>query len=107
MADIKTLTTDAFTAMCAAQPNCTVAVVANSNTVTGWKDTKTSEPDLTDNGETGVTTGRVWCVYADIGAIEKGQTITVAGVSVFALRTRLDPAGALIAIDYSEQRPRA
>ena len=104
--DLKTLTTDALATMLAAQADMKVTVVANGNTADGWRDSTVSEPSLTDNGETGITTGRVWCNYATLGAITKGQSITVGGTAVFALRTKIDPAGALIGIDYSEQRPR-
>lgn len=103
--DLKTLTTDALATILTAQPNLKLTVVASGNTADGFKDSVSSEPSLTENGETGVTTGRVWCNYASIGTIAKGQSITVGGTAVFALRTEIDPAGALIGIDYSEQRP--
>jgi hypothetical protein len=92
--DIKTLATDAFAAFITAQGDAAVTVVANGKTVSGIKDSKVSEPDLTDNGEEGRTSGRVWCNYASIGAIMKGQNITVGGTTAFALRTKIDPAGA-------------
>lgn len=103
--DIKTLATDALAAMITAQPNCAVTVVANGKTVSGIKDSKVSEPSLTNNGETGLTTSRIFVNADAIGEIEKGQTIIVGGVAVFALRCKTDPAGAITTIDYSEQRP--
>ena len=104
--DLKTLTTDALAVMLATQTDLKVTVVANSKTADGFKDSSVSEPALTDNGETGLSTGRVWCNYATIGNITKGQNITVGGVAAIALQTKIDPAGALIGIDYQLTRPR-
>jgi hypothetical protein len=103
--DLKTLAQTELAAMIAAQPNCVVTVVANGRTASALKNSKTSEPSLTNSGETGVTSSTVFCNADTIGVITKGQTITVGGVAVFALGYKVDPAGAIARIDYSEQRP--
>ncbi|MDD4860794.1 MAG: hypothetical protein PHH96_02185 [Smithellaceae bacterium] len=103
--DLKTLAQNALATIITRQPNAVVEVVANGNTVNAVRDSKTSEPNLTDEGETGITTGTVRCNADDIGVITKGQTITVAGVSVFALAYKVDPCGAIATINYSEQKP--
>lgn len=103
--DLKTLAQAALAAMIVAQPNCVVVVVANGKTASALRNSKTSEPSLTDNGEMGMTTSTIFCNADTIGEITKGQTITVAGVAVFALRYKVDPAGAIATIDYSEQKP--
>jgi hypothetical protein len=103
--DLKTLAQAAFAAMIVAQPNCVVTVVANGNTAQALRNSKVSEPHLTENGETGVTTSTVFCNADTIGTISKGQSMTVAGLAVFALRCKIDPCGAIATIYYSEQRP--
>ncbi len=104
--DVKTLAQNALSEMIAAQPNCAVTVVANGRSAQALKDRRISTANLTNNGETGLTTSTVRCNADTIGTISKGQTITVGGVTVFALDYRMDSAGAIATIEYSEQRPR-
>jgi hypothetical protein len=104
--DLKTLAQEELATMITRQPNAVVTVVANGNSVSAMRDSKISEPSLADEGEVGQITGRVFCNADSIGTITRGQTMTVNGISVFALRYKVDPCGAIASIDYSEQKPR-
>jgi len=103
--DLKTRAQSALAAIISRQPSAVVTVVANGKTAQAIKDSKTSEPNLTDNGEQGITTSRVFCNADTIGVITKGQSMTVNDVPVFALTYKVDSCGAIATISYSEQRP--
>jgi len=103
--DIKTLAQNALATIISRQSNAVVSVVANSNTVDGVQDTQSKDASLEDSGEMGVVTSTVRCNSDDIGRLTLGQTIAVGGVSVSVMSSKVDPAGAIVAIEYSQQRP--
>jgi len=103
--DIKTLAQNALAIIISRQPNAVVVVVANSHTVNGIQDTQSKTASLEDSGEMGVATSIVRCNSDDVGTLTLGQTITVGGASVFVMDSKVDPAGAIVTIVYSTQRP--
>jgi len=88
-------------------PEAVASVVANGETADGVKDTSNNVAELTDDGEVGVNTRTIRCNADTLVAssLTRGQTITVAAVSVFVMDFRIDPEGAIVTIDYSTQRP--
>jgi hypothetical protein len=86
-------------------PSAVVSVTANGKTAQGLRNSKTSEPSLTENGEQGLTTSKVFCNADTIGEIDKGQAGTVDGVAVTFLTCKVDSCGAIASIEYQEQQP--
>lgn len=82
-----------------------VEVKSGTETANGVKDTATSAADLSALGEKGATTGIVRVSAGDLTEPERGATITIDGDPVFVMRAALDPAGALLEIEWSKQRP--
>ena len=107
--DLKTKAQSDLAAIISRQPSSVVSVIANAHTASAIRTTRVSEADLSDYGETGITASTVYCNADTIvyGSLTKGQTITVAGVSVFLLSFSIDPAGAVAKLEYSEQRPKS
>lgn len=103
--DIKALAQAELAKIIAAHYAVVVILVANGKTAQAVKNSKVSEPNLTNNGETGLTVSKVFCNADTIGAITKGQSGTADGVAVTFLTFSVDPAGALATIEYQEQRP--
>lgn len=103
--DLKTLAQNALALIITRQPNAVVEVVANGNTVNAVRDSRSLDANLDDSGEIGAITSTVRCNADDLGALTRGQTITVAGTSVFVMRYKVDPCGAIATIEYSEQKP--
>lgn len=103
--DLKTLAQNALATIISRQPNAVAEIVANSNTVNGIKDSRTLDANLDNNGEIGAITSTIRCNADDLGVLTRGQTITVGGVSVFVMRYKIDPCGAVATIEYSEQKP--
>ncbi len=104
---LKALAQAALADIITQQPSSVAAIVANGNTANGVKDSETNEAELTDDGEVGRSISTIRCNADTIvaGDLVKGQTITVGGVSVFLLDFRLDPAGAIVTLEYSKQKP--
>jgi hypothetical protein len=89
-----------------AEPDSVASVVANVKTADGVKDTTTKESELSDAGEVGLTSGTIRCNADTIGAssLAKGQTFTVAGVDMFLHDFKIDSQGAIVTMEYSNQR---
>lgn len=106
-ADLKALAQAALATIITEQTSSVAAVVANEHTADGIKANEEHEAELSDDGEVGVTTSTIRCNADTLvaGELTKGQTITVGGVPMFLTNFRLDPAGAIVTLDYSKQRP--
>ena len=103
--DLKAIAQAQLARIIAAHPGAVVTVIANSNTADAIRDSPVSEANLTDNGEMGLTTGRVFCNADTIGALTNGQAITVDGHQAFVTQVKIDPMGALVTISYQNQKP--
>jgi len=89
----------------AAHSGAVVTVVANGNTASAIKDSPAADADLGEMGEMGVTSGRVFCNTDTIGALTRGQAITVDGSQAFVMSSKSDPMGAVTTITYQNQKP--
>jgi hypothetical protein len=96
---------DALTAIRSLASDSVVSVVSSGVTASGVKDTTPTGTDLSNLGEQGETTSRVFVSLADMSEPARGATITVAGDPVFVVGTEVDPVGAVMTISYSKQRP--
>jgi len=105
--DLKAKAQAALAVIISRQTSSVVSVIANAHTAPAIRATRVSEADLSDEGETGTTTSVVYCNADTIvaGTLVLGQTFTVGGISVFLLSCKIDPAGAVAKLEYSEQRP--
>lgn len=95
----------AFSAIKTAIPESVVVVVCGTQTANGIRDTVRTDAGLTNMGEEGITGGTVRLDASEMDEPERGATITVAGENVFVLHTRKDSSEALLAIEFSRQRP--
>jgi len=86
-------------------PEGTAAVVYRGETATGMRSTQMDDAALMAYGEQGASTGRVRIDASAMTEPGRGDTILVDGQECFVMATRTDAAGALLVIDYSEQRP--
>lgn len=95
----------AFAAIAAAVPNAVVTVQYEGESCQGVRRSNSAGTSFTQFGEQGMTTG---AVYVDASAITqpgRGKTITVDGETAFVTEVMTDPAGALLRISYTDQRP--
>ena len=103
--DLKAIAQAQLARIIAAHSGAVVSVVANGNTADAIRDSPTSEANLTDSGEIGTLSGRVFCNADTIGALTIGQAITVDDNQAFVLQAKTDPMGALMTISYQNQKP--
>ena len=103
---LKTVAQANLATLIARYPEAVRTVVAGSKTASGFASNRATDASLGDSGEAGDTAGTVHCNADTIGALTPGQTITVDGTSAFVMRAVVDPAGALVRIEYQLQRPR-
>lgn len=82
-----------------------VAVVVAGVTCNGVRSSTTKDSQASEYGENGITTGSVYVDASEVSEPERGATIQVGGVDCFVLSVKTDPAGALLSITYSQQRP--
>jgi len=92
-------------AIAAAVPDATVTVVYNGQTCQGLKDTQTDLSGMTTMGEQGTTTGIVRVDASLLAVPVRGATMLINDKPVFVTNHKLDSAGAMRRIEYSEQRP--
>ena len=104
--NIKTLAQAELAKIIAAHPTSVVTIVSGDNSVSAVRDMTTGEADLGDDGEVGTTVGKVYCNADEIGTITNGQAITVGGLPANVMNVDTDPVGAIIAIDYTLQKPK-
>jgi hypothetical protein len=103
---LKTLSQTALAEIIAAETEATVTVVAGAKTAVGVKDITAGDANLEDGGERGMTTGRVYCNADTIGTLTVGQSITVDAVAATVMRFNVDPAGALVEIEFLFGKPK-
>ena len=95
----------AFSSIKTAYPESVVAVKIRGVSANGISDTQISESDFTLQGQAGNTSGIVTVDASELAEPDKGETISIAGVSVFTTQIKKDPAGALLRISWQKQRP--
>jgi len=103
--NLQAIARSALATIAAAVPESTVTVVYNGQTCQGLKDTQTDLSGMTTMGEQGATTGIVRVDASQLAAPKRGATMILNGKNVFVTNHKLDTAGAMRRIEYSEQRP--
>lgn len=102
---LQTLAQAAFSSIKTAVPSAVAVVVYGSQTANGIKDMKREVSELTDRGEVGNLTSRVWVNASDMVQPSRGDSIKVDGVEMFVNSVAVDSSGVLFGIEYSKQRP--
>jgi len=102
---LTTIFRDAFDAIKTAHPELTVAVIIGGVVGTGTRDTSTDAVNLTDSGETGISSGRVRVSAGDFSKPARGDVITVNGLACFSGDVQTDAVGAFYIIPYQVQKP--
>lgn len=102
---LQTTARSLFNATITGHPELVVTVVSGTETCSGIRSTAEADASLTMNGEEGQSAGLVRVDASALTEPAKGASITVGGAAVFVQETRLDAAGALLAIRFSKQRP--
>lgn len=90
----------------AAVPDAVVTIVVAGVTASAVRSSSNSDASLGDGGEVGSDVGTVYVSAATVASASDGSTITVDGNSAFVTGSKLDPAGAVLRIDYRLQRPK-
>jgi hypothetical protein len=103
--DIQAQARAAFAIIKTMNPSCVVPVSYAGRTCNGILDTRTATASLGPFGEAGVDTGSVLVDASELDVPSKGATLTVNGKAVFCMVTAIDPAGALLEIQYQAQKP--
>lgn len=88
-----------------AHPEFVKAVISNGQTANGWSNTARQETGLELGGVRGNTTGTVWIDASLMTTPTRNATISIAGDSCMVIDANLDPAGALLRIDYIVTNP--
>lgn len=103
---LQSVARSALAAIRSAVPDSVVTVIYGSHTAQGVRDTITGRAEADGYGEKGPTSSTVRVSMEDLVEIPaNGETIRVDGEDVIVLQTRLDPAGALCAIEYQDTHP--
>ena len=102
---LKALAQSALATIISQQTNSVASVVAGAKTADGILDSTVETASFEDAGEMGEKTGTVRCNADTIGVLTRGQSITVGGTAVFVMSHKVDPAGAIVTIEYTTQRP--
>ena len=103
--ELQSMARAALASIMAQFPECVVAVVYGGRTASMLCDTVRRESQLTERGEEGATTRTVRGSAADLDEPTQGARITVAGAGAIVTATRIDPAGAVLTIEYRLERP--
>lgn len=82
-----------------------VTIVSDGQTATGIRDTTNINSELDEMGEQGRTSGIVRLSAADLTEPLRGQSIIVDGKNAIVKSTRIDSAGAILAIAFQETEP--
>ena len=99
----------ALAAIATAIPSAAVTVISHTSdgdqeTGTGVRAVTAKASDLSELGELGMTTNLVRVSAGDFTIPERGATIIVGSVKGKVSLARLDPAGATIVIEYTEEQ---
>jgi hypothetical protein len=103
--DVQSPARAAFAIIKTMNPSCVVPVSYAGRTCNCFRNTSTATASLGPFGEAGVDTGSVLVDASELDVPSKGATLTVGGKAVFCMVTMLDPAGALLEIQYQAQKP--
>jgi len=103
---IKTMAQTVLASILSTQTAAAVDVVSGANTASGVTTNVSSQAALEDIGEAGQVDGAVYCNADTLGALTLGQSITVDGDAATVMRSVVDPAGAIVKIEYQLQKPK-
>lgn len=95
----------AFAGIKARVPESVVSVIIGDDVADGIRNSAVDQANGGVYGEQGLASCTVWVDASDFERPSNGATIIVDGTDVIVTETKLDPAGAILRIDYQEQRP--
>lgn len=102
---VKDLAQSALAQIIAQHADHVVDVTIKGQTASGISDTTRNSSEPTVFADTGVVSGVVRVSSSLIDAPDKGETIYVDDNLVFVTQVNQDSAGAVITINYQNQRP--
>lgn len=102
---LATLVSGALTTIMTSHPECVVTVKSNGVSASGFRRMSKQTSGVDEMGGKGLARNAVEMKVADMARPDDGATIIVGSDTCEVTETRIDPTGAIMAIEYIITKP--